>query len=142
MIRRPPRSTLFPYTTLFRSDVGRLVLAHDDAGQHPRGRRRDLGVDLVGGDLEQRLVGLDPLALLLQPARDGALGDALTQPRHGDRYRHLSNSLTACGTDQRTYACACRGLPARARWASPSASFWVGWACTSCATSSGKASQL
>src|SRR3989454_7591039 len=25
MIRRPPRSTLFPYTTLFRSVVGRLV---------------------------------------------------------------------------------------------------------------------
>src|SRR3712207_7230438 len=25
MIRRPPRSTLFPYTTLFRSDRGRLV---------------------------------------------------------------------------------------------------------------------
>src|SRR3712207_8536395 len=24
MIRRPPRSTLFPYTTLFRSDAGRL----------------------------------------------------------------------------------------------------------------------
>src|SRR3712207_8933922 len=24
MIRRPPRSTLFPYTTLFRSDVSRL----------------------------------------------------------------------------------------------------------------------
>src|SRR2546430_6255409 len=23
MIRRPPRSTLFPYTTLFRSEVGR-----------------------------------------------------------------------------------------------------------------------
>src|SRR5256886_17430731 len=31
MIRRPPRSTLFPYTTLFRSDVGvdrRQGLAH------------------------------------------------------------------------------------------------------------------
>src|SRR4051794_41473836 len=33
MIRRPPRSTLFPYTTLFRSlrdyfrDIGRMVLA-------------------------------------------------------------------------------------------------------------------
>src|SRR2546427_538845 len=26
MIRRPPRSTLFPYTTLFRSSDGRLVL--------------------------------------------------------------------------------------------------------------------
>src|SRR3712207_8985964 len=30
MIRRPPRSTLFPYTTLFRSD--RLVGAADDRG--------------------------------------------------------------------------------------------------------------
>src|SRR5258708_25822037 len=25
MIRRPPRSTLFPYTTLFRSLVGRVI---------------------------------------------------------------------------------------------------------------------
>src|SRR3712207_6979471 len=25
MIRRPPRSTLFPYTTLFRSEDGRLL---------------------------------------------------------------------------------------------------------------------
>src|SRR3712207_7758096 len=32
MIRRPPRSTLFPYTTLFRSrcfHVQRLIAAHD-----------------------------------------------------------------------------------------------------------------
>src|SRR2546422_7441671 len=29
MIRRPPRSTLFPYTTLFRSQV-RAPLVHDD----------------------------------------------------------------------------------------------------------------
>src|SRR2546430_12205164 len=28
MIRRPPRSTLFPYTTLFRSDI---ILAHLDS---------------------------------------------------------------------------------------------------------------
>src|SRR2546428_9067930 len=26
MIRRPPRSTLFPYTTLFRSKTGRILL--------------------------------------------------------------------------------------------------------------------
>src|SRR2546429_9698096 len=26
MIRRPPRSTLFPYTTLFRSSIGRFLL--------------------------------------------------------------------------------------------------------------------
>src|SRR3712207_7686901 len=29
MIRRPPRSTLFPYTTLFRSGVAARELAHD-----------------------------------------------------------------------------------------------------------------
>src|SRR5437588_6824870 len=29
MIRRPPRSTLFPYTTLFRSPAGRDQLARD-----------------------------------------------------------------------------------------------------------------
>src|SRR3712207_8634979 len=30
MIRRPPRSTLFPYTTLFRSrEVGRLLVVAD-----------------------------------------------------------------------------------------------------------------
>ena len=34
-------------------------------------------------------------------------------------------------------ACACRGLPARARCASPMASFWVGCAWTRAATSSG-----
>src|SRR3712207_9195907 len=28
MIRRPPRSTLFPYTTLFRSGSGRSILLH------------------------------------------------------------------------------------------------------------------
>src|SRR3712207_7961734 len=38
MIRRPPRSTLFPYTTLFRSDeVATVQRAHDLA---PRPRRR------------------------------------------------------------------------------------------------------
>src|SRR2546427_3456027 len=39
MIRRPPRSTLFPYTTLFRSHhpghlPGRLHAARDDAAEH------------------------------------------------------------------------------------------------------------
>src|SRR5258708_15450466 len=36
MIRRPPRSTLFPYTTLFRSW---------QKGQHPAGGQRGLGVE-------------------------------------------------------------------------------------------------
>src|SRR2546430_11247156 len=33
MIRRPPRSTLFPYTTLFRSIVGSVLAAERDAVQ-------------------------------------------------------------------------------------------------------------
>src|SRR5438309_4209207 len=44
MIRRPPRSTLFPYTTLFRSQQGRrlrLALSHEppdpSAGGQPGG---------------------------------------------------------------------------------------------------------
>src|SRR3712207_9060215 len=32
MIRRPPRSTLFPYTTLFRSDVGAPQLYEELVG--------------------------------------------------------------------------------------------------------------
>src|SRR6476659_11110035 len=37
MIRRPPRSTLFPYTTLFRSLISRYGLAtrYTDDGHHP-----------------------------------------------------------------------------------------------------------
>src|SRR2546422_2951144 len=37
MIRRPPRSTLFPYTTLFRSTAAGVVFPHD-----VRGRSHDL----------------------------------------------------------------------------------------------------
>src|SRR3712207_9180259 len=41
MIRRPPRSTLFPYTTLFRSLVDRRVLLDVEV------LRRDVGLGLV-----------------------------------------------------------------------------------------------
>src|SRR5689334_24351981 len=34
MIRRPPRSTLFPYTTLFRSHRHRVVEVHDAVRLH------------------------------------------------------------------------------------------------------------
>src|SRR5258707_11948968 len=63
MIRRPPRSTLFPYTTLFRSNVlsgeGR-VLAMDRAlvPSIGRGLRRDQFGDadqIVGDQVEQEI---------------------------------------------------------------------------------------
>src|SRR5689334_24237872 len=34
MIRRPPRSTLFPYTTLFRSDPLLAAIRHDAGLRH------------------------------------------------------------------------------------------------------------
>src|SRR5436309_9394855 len=52
MIRRPPRSTLFPYTTLFRSPVG-----GQDQGRRRRARR-------------------DPVSHARKAEREGA-GDAL-----------------------------------------------------------------
>src|SRR5207244_11340871 len=38
MIRRPPRSTLFPYTTLFRSGAVEVVWTLEAEGQHGHGQ--------------------------------------------------------------------------------------------------------
>src|SRR5688572_32083831 len=54
MIRRPPRSTLFPYTTLFRSRV-RLDEGLEDAPEQ-LGRHADAGV----AHLHDRLLRLLP----------------------------------------------------------------------------------
>src|SRR3712207_7510576 len=43
MIRRPPRSTLFPYTTLFRSDPRRRRPAGRDRARAGGGRAAGLG---------------------------------------------------------------------------------------------------
>src|SRR3712207_7405862 len=55
MIRRPPRSTLFPYTTLFRSQVQRRDAQADDPGPQ-KTPRRPAGLDAptVGGASEER----------------------------------------------------------------------------------------
>src|SRR6266542_7083788 len=51
MIRRPPRSTLFPYTTLFRS-----YLPAEDVENLPAEVRADPALALVGGiDVYERL---------------------------------------------------------------------------------------
>src|SRR5256886_12338965 len=54
MIRRPPRSTLFPYTTLFRSE-GRLGDRAARAGEFPRRGRGTKGRrNRDRGDLRRR----------------------------------------------------------------------------------------
>src|SRR3712207_9387340 len=72
MIRRPPRSTLFPYTTLFRSDGAAAVV--------PRGDPDLAGAAVAVVALEQRPgdpVGLGPLVAQHHP--EGHARAALAQ---------------------------------------------------------------
>src|SRR3712207_8701979 len=73
MIRRPPRSTLFPYTTLFRSE-----LALSENGRRAYVTNRGAGtvavVDTVGGAVVSTLaVGISPNGIALAP--DGGSAD-------------------------------------------------------------------
>src|SRR3712207_8845468 len=74
MIRRPPRSTLFPYTTLFRSEVAVLVdpeeqLLHD--GVVVAARRA--GVEVVGDAQRAEVLGDQPVV---------AVGELLRSEEH------------------------------------------------------------
>ncbi len=69
-------------------DRDRFAFLDADLEQRARRRRRNLGVHLVGGNLEQRLVAIDAVADLLDPADDRALGDRLAHLRHYDWCRH------------------------------------------------------
>src|SRR3712207_9445467 len=94
MIRRPPRSTLFPYTTLFRSQGVGVVAGLLGAAQGLAGPLDvDLGGDLGGlgedrdtavGDREEAPVRRDDHVLALDRAdgHDAALGE-LAQQRSG-----------------------------------------------------------
>src|SRR2546426_12788185 len=68
MIRRPPRSTLFPYTTLFRSHRGTPPrrLAHVD--RHQLVRRRQIAFRGV----EHRVEIMDALGVMLEEQRGEA----------------------------------------------------------------------
>src|SRR2546426_8811270 len=65
MIRRPPRSTLFPYTTLFRSILHQVRLLFRDAGHERRLRVGD-DPDLV--DLDRKSTRLNSSHLVISYA--------------------------------------------------------------------------
>src|SRR2546422_3483675 len=63
MIRRPPRSTLFPYTTLFRSIRGTLARQHvlGDLGEADPADRRDRAGEAAVDHLCAEPQGLEDL---------------------------------------------------------------------------------
>src|SRR5256885_16677023 len=96
MIRRPPRSTLFPYTTLFRSPplgVGQPPVLQD-LEQDVEDVRVSL-LDLVEEQDRVRLAphGLGELAALV--VADVARRRA-DQPRHGRSEEHTSELQSPC----------------------------------------------
>src|SRR5215813_884793 len=106
MIRRPPRSTLFPYTTLFRSvregaaqcarlaaaGAGRLpaLLRRDDrrlpelAGGPRRGRAAAQPLHPRQGALRDRLRGGEPAELAAHPRCRSAYGARFPEIRQGE----------------------------------------------------------
>src|SRR6266542_5450825 len=100
MIRRPPRSTLFPYTTLFRSrpvaPAGRLRRAVP--GLHVRG----VGVRAGVQDPAAAVVAAVPVDDLDVPGRLGRLLDP-AQPALGALHLalRLSDAQTSAGTGTR-----------------------------------------
>src|SRR3712207_9167721 len=96
MIRRPPRSTLFPYTTLFRSaDAGAL------RRPHPGGRCASrVGAD---GACRLRLAQLARSGTIMAPTpcappdgdAHGRDGGAAVTPQPGDRKSTRLNSSHA-----------------------------------------------
>src|SRR3712207_8512016 len=75
MIRRPPRSTLFPYTTLFRSPEHVRSLDVEGRGAEPPGH----GLDLGRGHEQEHGRGIGEAAD--QPGAGDAV-DLRPRPRH------------------------------------------------------------
>src|SRR2546422_11114006 len=57
MIRRPPRSTLFPYTTLFRSGRGTEAVGENPLGREQPAVAPDVVVEVVGHFRQDRGLG-------------------------------------------------------------------------------------
>src|SRR5256885_8711373 len=72
MIRRPPRSTLFPYTTLFRSEAD-FTLAHAPRSPGPAGTPVGLPAP---SDIQRLCVGAGPRVVFV----DGRPAPSLSTP--------------------------------------------------------------
>src|SRR2546430_16012759 len=94
MIRRPPRSTLFPYTTLFRSSAARPARLDRDAAADPRadiGAGGERGPDLAACR-SPRDGRADPERAIPRRAGGGAPGPARAAAGDDPRDRGLSGN--------------------------------------------------
>src|SRR5256885_9592544 len=87
MIRRPPRSTLFPYTTLFRSQRRGGRAREARSGERRDGFRRRVG-ETHGGEPTARLERLYQIIGGLKPVGGGLREPKNTRPDS----RHPVNS--------------------------------------------------
>src|SRR2546428_11633128 len=90
MIRRPPRSTLFPYTTLFRSEAGALP----PVGEPPLAVHQPALLEAVQGDVQGPVGDLERAG---RRVADDA-GDAVPVPR-APRDR-LENEDVECALEE------------------------------------------
>src|SRR2546430_17369201 len=125
MIRRPPRSTLFPYTTLFRSHLQGALRAPAEVGV--RGQSRERRVEVLAVDLEAALlqVGIADVGVIggepvqrpatrreeshLAPGH--ALVGHLALDLKNRRVRQRYPDLAAAARFQRPVAAACASPP-------------------------------
>src|SRR2546430_15917545 len=97
MIRRPPRSTLFPYTTLFRSRAAELAGLAPDIESFPAGFETmvgERGITLSGGQKQRtaiaRAVLRDPRILILDDALS-SVDTLLRSEEHTSELQSQSN---------------------------------------------------
>src|SRR3712207_9295499 len=81
MIRRPPRSTLFPYTTLFRSAAGQLAGGGQTASSLDAINPEDIeSIEVIRGPAAATLYGADAANGVIQIiTRRGRPGDQKLQ---------------------------------------------------------------
>src|SRR5207248_6377990 len=88
MIRRPPRSTLFPYTTLFRSRARRRRGRSPSSAPSPRGPRRSRSEEHTS-ELQSPY---DLVCRLLLEKKNKKVGTQIV-PCHAKRYHRKHDKL-------------------------------------------------
>src|SRR5947207_5999184 len=101
MIRPPPRSTLFPYTTLFRSDVTTLLTEPCPCGRtsvrmaRVKGRSDDMLVDRKSTRLNSSHTVISYAVFCLKKNRKTTRGTSKT--KHIDATHHRRRTAQAPG---------------------------------------------